>query len=149
MTVSARETALAALFDLLGAVLANRSPPPTLLRNETISQRIPPGGLVVLLDGETMEAEPVLGLAQYWIRHQALVEVHVPGSDEAARRALCDALLRDISAAITANRMLGGAADGAEAQPATIEDTHLEGAAPIRSAALPVDLYFSAATPNS
>ena len=149
MTISTREAALAGLFTLLGTALSDRSPPSTLLRNETAPQRLPPGGLVVLLDGETLEAEPVLGIAQYWIRHQAMIEIHAPGSDEARRRALCDALLRDISAAITANRMLGGAADGAEAQPATIEDTHLEGAAPIRSAALPVDLYFSAATPNS
>jgi hypothetical protein len=103
----------------------------------------------VLLDGETLETEPVLGLAQYWIGHQALVEIHAPGSDEAARRALCDALLRGICAAIAANRMLGGAADGAEAQPATIEDTRIEGGQTLRAAALPVDLYFSAATPNS
>lgn len=62
MTTSARETALAGLFTLLGTALADRSPPPTLLRNETTPQRLPPGGLVVLLDGDTLEAEPVLGM---------------------------------------------------------------------------------------
>jgi hypothetical protein len=44
---------------------------------------------------------------------------------------------------------LGGAVDGAALLPASIEDGANEGAALIRSAALPVDLYFSAATPNS
>lgn len=149
MTISAREAALAGLFTLLGTALSDRSPPSTVLRNETIPQRLSPGGLVVLLDGETLEAEPVLGIAQYWIRHQALIEIHAPGATEPARRLLMDALLQAIATALATNRTLGGAVDGAEAQPATAEDSATEGAAPIRSAALPVDLYFSATTPNS
>lgn len=149
VSTSAREAALAALFGVVQAAVAARNPAPGVLRNETVPQRLPAGGLVVLLDGETLEAEPVLGLGHYWMRHQAVVEIHAPGASDAARRALCDALLRDISAAVMADTLLGGAVDGAEALAAVIEDSAIEGGQTLRSAAVPVDLYFSAATPNS
>ena len=149
MTLSTRERALATLFDILGAALADRSPPPALLRNETIPQRIPPGGLVVLLDGETLEAIPMLGLGQVWMEHQAMVEIHAPGATEPARRLLADALLQAIASAVTANPGLGGAVDGATVLPASIEDGATEGAVLIRSAALPITLIFTAAHPHA
>jgi len=149
MTLSAREAALAALFGMISTALANRTPPPTLLRNETIPQRIPPGGLVVLLDGETLDTIPMLGLGQVWMEHQAVVELHAPGATEPARRLLMDALLQAVAGAVTAHPSLGGAVDGAAVVPASIEDSVPEGAAPIRSAALPITLIFSAAHPHA
>ena len=104
---------------------------------------------MVVLDGETVATEPVLGLGHYWMQHQTTIEIHAPGATEAARRALCDALLREISAAVMADTNLGGAVDGAEAQAALIEDSAIEGGQTLRVAVLPVDLFFSAATPNS
>ena len=50
-----REAATAALHAQLAAGLAGRNPAPRVLRGETVPQRIPPGGLVVVRDGETVE----------------------------------------------------------------------------------------------
>jgi len=49
--MSARETAIAALISRLATSLAVRNPAPLVLRGETIPQRIPAGGLVVVRDG--------------------------------------------------------------------------------------------------
>lgn len=149
MTTSTRESALAALFGVITAALSARTPPPTLLRNETVPQRIPPGGLVVLFDGETVESLPILGLGQVWMEHQAMVEIHAPGTTEPARRLLMDGLLRAIADAIVGDPLLGGAVEGADVQPATIEDSTTEGAAAIRVAALPVTLIFTATHPHA
>ena len=148
MTTSTREAALAALFGVITAALSARTPAPTLLRNETIPQRPPPGGLVVLRDGETLDAIPILGLAQTWMEHQAMVEIHAPGATEPDRRLLMDSLLRAIGDTITANPSLGGAVDAAAVQPAQLEDSAPEGAAPIRSAALPIALIITAPHPH-
>ena len=58
--MSARETAIAALHSRLVTALADRNPQPAVLRGETIPQRIPPGGIVVVRDGETVEETPIL-----------------------------------------------------------------------------------------
>jgi hypothetical protein len=58
--MSTRENAIGALHAALQAVLAGLSPAPVLLRGETIPQRVPPGGLVVLRDGDTVEETAIL-----------------------------------------------------------------------------------------
>ena len=137
--MSVREAALAALSARLGAALAARSPAPKLLRNETVPQRLPPGGLVVLRDGETVEETAILSPLAWQIEHRAVVEV------VAASTALLDALLVEIGAAITANRTLGGAVAWAQPGSASFEDVEFEGAAAARTAAIPVTLWFTVA----
>lgn len=83
--MSARETALAALFSRLATALGTRSPPPLVLRNETAPQRPPAGGLVVVRDGETVEETPILSPLAWAIKHRAEVEVIAPGATPAAR----------------------------------------------------------------
>jgi hypothetical protein len=56
--MSLRETALTALFARLNASLAARNPAPVIRRNETVPQRLPAGGLVVLRDGESVSETP-------------------------------------------------------------------------------------------
>ena len=58
--MSVRETAIAALHSRLVTSLGARNPVPVVLRGETIPQRIPPGGLVVVREGETVEETPIL-----------------------------------------------------------------------------------------
>ena len=69
--MSIRETAIAALHGRLVASLAVRNPAPVVLRGETIPQRIPPGGLVVVRDGETVEETPILSPLAWQIEHRA------------------------------------------------------------------------------
>ncbi|MDT8262974.1 hypothetical protein RQ832_06925, partial [Roseomonas sp. DSM 102946] len=86
--MSMRETAIAALHGRLAAVLASRNPAPLVLRGETVPQRLPPGGLVVIRDGETVEETAILSPLAWAIEHRAEVEVTVAGATPAARNAL-------------------------------------------------------------
>jgi hypothetical protein len=143
--VSAREAAIAALHSRLVTSLAVRNPAPVVLRGETIPQRIPAGGLVVVRDGETVEETPILSPLAWQIEHRAEVEDHRRRRHAAARNTLLDALLVDIAAAIAANRTLGGAVEWAQPGSASFEDVEFEGAAAARAAAIPVTLWFTVA----
>ncbi len=144
--MSMRNTAIEALHARLAAALASRSPAPTVLRGETIPQRIPAGGLVVVRDGETVEETPILSPLAWQIEHRAEVEVTVGGATPAARNMLLDGMLVDIAAAITADRTLGGAVEWAHPGGATFTDVEFQGAAAARAASVPVTLWFTVAS---
>ena len=144
--MSIRETAIAALHSRLTTSLAARNPAPVVLRGETIPQRIPLGGLVVIRDGETVDETPILSPLAWQIEHRAEVEITVGGATPAARNTLLDALLVDIATAIAANRTLGGAVEWAQPGSAAFEDVEFEGAAAARAASVPVTLFFTVAT---
>jgi hypothetical protein len=149
--MSARETAIAALLaNLVASAAARPSPKPVVLRNETYPQALPAGGLVVLRDGETTLAEPIMSPLRWHIEHDAQVEVMVAGNTAAARATALDTLLAALAAGIAASRTLGGAVEYAQPGPAELEDIEYEGAAPLRAARFSVTLQFSAAdTPLS
>ena len=142
---SARETAIAALHSRLLTSLAVRNPAPLVLRGETIPQRIPPGGLILVRDGDTVEETPILSPLAWQVEHRAEVEITVAGATPAARNTLLDALLMDVAASITADRTLGGAVEWAQAGSAAFEDVEFEGAAAARAAAIPITLWFTVA----
>ncbi|CAH0127035.1 hypothetical protein [Roseomonas sp. CECT 9278] len=137
--MSVRETALAALHARLGATLAARNPAPKVLRNETAPQRLPPGGLVVVRDGETVEEIPILSPLAWAVEHRAEVEV------VATTGALLDALLVDIATAVAGDRTLGGAVEWAQPGAPSFADAEAEGAAVARAASVPVTLSFTVA----
>jgi hypothetical protein len=110
-----------------------------------IPQRIPPGGLVVLRDGDTVEETAILSPLSWAIEHRADIEITVAGATPAARNALLDALLVAIGDAITADRTLGSAVEWAQPGAAEFQDTEFEGAAAARSALVPVTLWFTTA----
>ncbi|MBW6401970.1 hypothetical protein KPL78_29255 [Roseomonas sp. HJA6] len=143
--MSMREAAIAALHDRLATSLAARSPAPMVLRGETVPQRLPPGGLVVIRDGETVEETAILSPLAWAIEHRAEVEVTAGGATPAARNALLDALLLAIAAATTADRTLGGAVEWAQPGAPGFEDVEFEGAAAARAASVPVALFFTVA----
>jgi hypothetical protein len=137
--MSVRETALAALYASLGSALAARSPAPKVLRNETVPQRLPPGGLVVLRDGETVDETPILSPLAWAVEHRTEVEV------VATTGAPLDALLVDIAAAIAGDRTLGEAVEWVQPGAPSFDDAETEGAAAVRAASVPVTLSFTVA----
>ncbi|NMJ40883.1 hypothetical protein GWK16_06495 [Roseomonas sp. JC162] len=141
--MSMREAAIAALHGRLAAALGTRNPAPLVLRGETMPQRLPPGGLVVLRDGETVEETAILSPLAWAIEHRAEVEVTVSGATPPARTALLDTLLVDIAAAIAADRTLGGSVEWAQPGAPDFEDVELEGAAAARAASVSVTLFFT------
>lgn len=146
--MSAREAAITALHGVLASVLAARDPAPTVLRNETVPQRIPPGGLVVVRDGETLSETAMFSPLVWQIEHGAEVEIVVAGATPADRDAALDDLLSAVGAAIAADRTLGGAVEWAGPGAPRFEDIVVEGAAASRAALVTVTLAFTApATP--
>ena len=143
--MSIREAAIAALHARLATALAGRNPPPLVLHGETVPQRLPPSGLVVIRDGETVEETAILSPLAWAIEHRAEVEVTVGGATSAARAALLDALLVDLAAAITSDRTLGGAVEWAQPGAPEFEDVEFEGGAAARAASVPVALFFTVA----
>jgi hypothetical protein len=148
--VSAREAAIAALHAAVAAALALRSPAPLVLRNETIPQRVPAAGLVVLHDGETIDETALLSPLAWEVEQRVDIDVTAPGATAAMRAALLDVLLVDIAATIAADRTLGGAVEWAAPGSPSFDDVDFEGAASVRAASIPVTLRFTAAeTPLS
>jgi hypothetical protein len=143
--MSMRETAIAALHGQLQTALSTRNPAPLVLRNEIVPQRLPPGGLVVLRDGETVEETAILSPLAWAIEYRAEIEVTVGGATPGGRSALLDALLVDLAAGITADRTLGGAVEWAQPGAPDFEDVEFEGAAAARAASIPVALFFTVA----
>jgi hypothetical protein len=146
--MSAREAAIAALDATLASALAIRSPTPIILRNETVPQRIPAGGLVVVRDGETLSETAMFSPLAWAIEHGAEVEIVVAGATPADRDALLDDLLSAVGAAVAADRTLGGAVEWAGPGAPRFEDIVVEGAAASRAALVTVTLAFTVlATP--
>ena len=137
-----REQVLAALFDRLRSV-----PDATVRRNEPLPEKVPAGGLVVLRDGEPGEPEVVLSPLTYLWSHRAVVEAIVGGPTAAARDAALDSLLAGIGVAVAADRTLGGLCDRVEAGAPDVETVAVEGAAPLKGAAVPVTLIYATSDP--
>ena len=129
---TARETAITALLALLQTL-----PGVTALRNAAWPERVPPSGLVVLRDVETVEEEVRLSPLAYGIDHRADVEVFAV--DEAQR----DAIVAALAAAIGADRTLGGAVEWAEAGSPDYDTVAPEGSAAVAAATVPVRLMFT------
>jgi hypothetical protein len=146
--MSAREAAIAALHTSLTFALEGRDPAPVVLRNETVPQRIPAGGLVVVRDGEMLSETAMFSPLAWAIEHGAEVEIVVAGATPADRDTLLDDLLSAIGAAIAVDRTLGGAVEWVGPGAPRCEDIVVEGAAASRAVLITVTLAFTApATP--
>jgi hypothetical protein len=143
MAVSIREAAIAALHATIATALASRSPAPQVLRGETVPQRLPSGGLVVVQDGETAEETAILSPLRWQVRHVAEVVVAAPGATPDDRAQLLDELLVDIADAIVADRTFGGAVEWAQPESPSFDDLEFDGAASVRAASVPVSLWFT------
>ena len=133
-----RETILQALLAVLQTL------PATVLRGEVLPERVPGGGLLILRDGEPGEPEVTLSPLAYHYQHRAEIEAVVQGAD---RDATFDTLIASISAALSADRTLGGICDWVEAEAPRPVDLAVEGAASLKAAVIPVVLHYAAADP--
>ena len=129
---TARETAITALLAVVQGL-----PGITAARNAAWPERVPPGGLVVVRDGETIEEEAMLSPLAYGIVHRADVEVFADG--EAAR----DAIISEIAAAIAADRTIGGVVEWAEVGSPDFDTIAPEGSVAVAAATVPVRLMFT------
>ena len=134
-----RETILAALHARLQTLAA------TVLRDEVLSERIPPGGLIILRDGQPGEPEVTLSPLRYHFLHRAELEVIVQGAND--RATAFDTLMLAIGTALTADRTLGGLCDWVEAEAPASVDLPVEGAVSLKAAVVTVVLHYTTADP--
>jgi hypothetical protein len=120
---SKRETVLAAVKVLVAAAL----PGAEVKRNLAKPERIPPGGLVVIRDGDPGDPDVTLSPVSYLYTHRIPVEIAAFESAMLTREQVADEMLGAIGAALIANRRLGGLVDWIEAEAPSSEDIETTG----------------------
>jgi hypothetical protein len=140
---SKRETVLAAVTSLVAAAL----PGADVKRNLAKAERIPPGGLVVIRDGDPGEPEVSLSPLAYLYSHRVPLEIAAYESATLTREQVLDAMLVAIGAAVMANRTLGGLCDWIETQAPVAEDIEAPGALPARFADLAILAVYATNDP--
>lgn len=142
MADSKREAALKAMFAALSGIAGA-----VVKRNEPEVAKIPPGGLIVLRDGEPGEPDVLLSPTSYIYTHRAEVVVQVQDGDSATRDAAMDTLLQAVGQAVIADETLGGVVDMVSLGGPELIDEPVEGAATIKAALVPVYLEYVTSTP--
>lgn len=151
--MSVRETALLALLAKVKSTAQAQPewplppvPVPEVLRNEQRAPTLAAPGLVCLFDGEAVEETPILSPLGYIIRWRADVEIHVAGKDATTRAAAVDVMLVALSAALAADRLLGGAVEWLDLGTAQMTEAEND----VTAALLPVELHWTAyGSPNA
>jgi hypothetical protein len=134
-----RETILAALHARLQTLAA------TVLRDEVLSERIPPAGLIILRDGQPGDPEVTLSPLRYHFQHRAELEVMIQGAND--RATTFDTLIAAIGTALATDRTLGGLCDWVEAEAPASVDLPVEGAVSLKAAVVTVVLHYTTADP--
>ena len=104
---SKREQVVAAVKTLVATAL----PLAEVKRNAAKPERIPPGGLVIIRDGDPGEPEVLLSPLTYSYSHHVVIEIAAYASDALTREQVIDQMLGAIGAAVMADRTLGGLCD--------------------------------------
>lgn len=140
---SKRETVLAAVKALVAAAL----PGAEVKRNLAKAERIPPGGLVVIRDGDPGEPEVSLSPLTYLYSHRIPLEIAAYESATLTREQVLDAMTGAIGTAVLANRTLGGLCDWIEAEAPVTDDIEALGALPGRFADLAILAVYATTDP--
>jgi hypothetical protein len=125
---SRREQVLDAIKTLVAAALPNAD----VKRNLAKPERIPPGGLAIIRDGDPGEPEVILSPLIYVYTHRIPIELAAYETSSQTREQVLDNLLGAIGTAVVADRTLGGLCDFIEAEAPSTEDVETAGARPGR-----------------
>ena len=135
---SRREQVLSALFGRLKGVAGA-----AVKRNEALPSSVPPGGLVILRDGDPGEPDVTLNPRMEFYSHCAEIEACVTQPVGGDGEPVLDALLTEIGTALATNRGLGGLAENLTWSAPEIAVLAIEGAAPILTARMTVTIEYS------
>lgn len=140
---SKSETVLQALFAALEAARPENA---RVLRNETLPERIPQGGLIILRDGTPGEPEVLLSPPSYYYEHRAEIDIIVD-RPPALRDAVFDAAKSAVGSAIAADRTLGGLCDYVFGEAPAPLLVPIDGADSLKAATLQVVLIYGSSDP--
>ena len=139
---SMREQVLSALFDRL-LLIAGAA----VKRNEALPQAVPPGGLIILRDGDPGEPDVTLNPRSEFYSHRAEIEAFVTQGVSGGGEAALDGLLAAFGTALAADRSLGGLAENLFWSAPETSVLAIEGAAPILTARVTVTIEYLVGDP--
>ena len=140
---SRREEVLDAIKTLIARALPNAE----VKRNLDKPERIPPGGLVIIRDGDPGEPEVLLSPLTYVYEHRVPIELAAFASASLTREQAMDQMLSAIGMAAMADRTLGGLCDFIETEAPTSDDLETAGAMSGRWADAAIIVSYATANP--
>lgn len=116
------------VLDAMKALLSSALPNADVRRNLAKPERIPPGGLVVVRDGDPGEPEVMLSPLVYVYSHRIPIELAAYETSSQTPEQVLDEMLGAIGVAVSGDRTLGGLCDFIEAQAPSTDDVETAGA---------------------
>jgi hypothetical protein len=116
------------VLDAMKALLSSALPNADVRRNLAKPERIPPGGLVVVRDGDPGEPEVMLSPLVYVYSHRIPIELAAYETSSQTPEQVLDEMLSAIGVAVSGDRTLGGLCDFIEAQAPATDDVETAGA---------------------
>jgi hypothetical protein len=116
------------VLDAIKACVAAALPGADVKRNLAKADRIPPGGLVIIRDGDPGEPEVLLSPLLYVYTHRIPIEVAAYETSSQPREQVLDEMLGAIGAAVAGDRTLGGLCDFIETEAPATNDVETAGA---------------------
>ena len=135
------------VIDAVKALVASALPNADVKRNLDKPERIPPGGLVIVRDGDPGEPDVLLSPLTYVYEHRIPLEVAAFPSSTLSREEALDQMLSDIGAAVAADRTLGGLCEFLDVEAPTSDDLEIAGAPSGRWADAAVIASYSTINP--
>jgi hypothetical protein len=135
------------VIDAVKALVASALPNADVKRNLDKPERIPPGGLVIVRDGDPGEPDVLLSPLTYVYEHRIPLEVAAFPSSTLSREEALDQMLSDIGAAVAADRTLGGLCEFLETEAPVTDDLETAGAASGRWADAAIIASYSTTNP--
>jgi hypothetical protein len=129
------------------ALVEGALPAAEVKRKRAKRDRIPPGGLVVIRDGDPGEPEVLLSPLTYVYSHRIAIEVAAYESSSFSREQVLDQMLGAIGDAVQADRTLGGLCDFVEVEAPSADDAETLGAVPVRFAEIAVVAVYGVSNP--
>lgn len=135
------------VIDAVKAIVTTALPFAEVKRNLDKPERIPPGGLVIIRDGDPGEPEVLLSPLLYTYTHRIVIEIAAYASDTLTREQVIDTMLGAIGAAVTADRTLGGLCEFLETEAPSSGDLETVGAKSARWAEAAIVATYSTSNP--
>lgn len=126
-------------------VLASTFPAARIERDADDIASVPPGGMLVVRDGEGGAPMQLLGGApEYIVRTPVTIEVYAAGATAAERFALADDMVEAAAEALSEDVQLRSLGLQSEMELESVGDVTVEGGRTVRSMALGVTYLYSA-----
>lgn len=135
------------VLDAVRALVAAAFPSAEVKRNLDKPERIPPGGLVIIRDGDPGEADVLLSPLSYTYSHRVILELAAYASVTQTREQVLDAMLAAIGAAVMANRTLGGLCLFLDTEAPSSDNLETSGAASARWAEAAIVATYTTSNP--